>query len=170
MISRAPILALISAALVAVSGQSLAADVRRLEAGDESPAASIEQLAWLAGHWEGEGLGGRSFETVSPPTAGQMVGHFQQVVDGRVQFYEFYQFAPHGRSLLLRIKHFNADMSGWEERTESEDFPLVAIEDGAAYFDGVTFRKTGADTLESIVRVSRGGVDDEIRFTFRRVR
>ena len=157
------------AILLALSSQSLASNIRSLPAGAPSPAAAIEDIAWLAGHWEGEGLRGRSFETISPPVAGQMVGHFQQVSDGRVQFYEFYQFAQQGESLILRIKHFNADMTGWEDRTESEEFPLVAIETGAAYFDGVTFRKTGANTLESFVRVSRGGREEEIRFTFRRV-
>lgn len=155
--------------LLLLPGEALASDVRRAEPGTPPPPARIENLAWLAGHWEGEGLGGRSYETISPPLGGQMVGHFQQISGTRVQFYEFYQFVPHNGSILLRIKHFNHDLTGWEERADTVDFPLVAIGDWAVYFDGVTMLRTGSGGLRSIVRVGREGQEEEIEFTFRRV-
>ena len=63
-----------------------AQNTRSLAPGAQSPAATIDDLAWLVGHWRGEGLGGQSFETISPPVAGQMAGHFQQVKDGKLSF------------------------------------------------------------------------------------
>ena len=147
-----------------------AQDVRSLEEGETSPPAKIEQLGWLVGHWEGEGLGGKSYETISPPIGGQMIGHFQQVKDGKVQFYELYQFVPHGDSLRLRLKHFNADLTGWEEKEETVEFPLVAIEKDAVYFDGLTMRRTKDGGMEAFVIVSDGGGDagETVSFRFKR--
>jgi hypothetical protein len=153
-----------------LSGAAYAQDVRNLEEGQSSPPARIEQLAWLVGHWEGEGLGGQSFETISPPVAGQMTGHFQQVKDGKVQFYELYQFVPNGDSLLLRLKHFNEDLTGWEEKDETVEFPLVAIEKEAVYFDGLTMRRTKDGGMESFVVISDGGggKGEVVSFRFKR--
>lgn len=148
-----------------------AQDVRTTSPGATPPKATVADIGWMAGHWEGEGLGGQSIESISPPVAGQMAGHFQQVKDGKLQFYELYQFAPAGDSLILRIKHFNADLSGWEEKDRSAEFPLVALEKNAVYFDGLTMRLTGEDQLETIVRTeSRDGTISDERFRFRRVR
>ena len=145
-----------------------AQDVPTATPGSTPPAASIDDIAWLGGHWEGEGLGGQSIETISPPVAGQMVGHFQQVKDGKLQFYEIYHFVPHGNSLLMRIKHFNPDLTGWEEKGETVDFPLVAIEKDAVYFDGLTMRKTADGGLESFVVIEDQG-NRVASFRFRRV-
>lgn len=154
-----------------VASPAVAQDVRTAAPGAEPPRASMEDLAWLVGHWEGEGLGGQSFETISPPVAGQMAGHFQQVKDGKVQFYEIYQFVPAGESLVLRLKHFNADLTGWEEKDQAVEFPLVAIEDGALYFDGLTMRRVGEDGLESFVVIGEeDGEGRTVSFRFKRAK
>jgi Domain of unknown function (DUF6265) len=157
--------------LVLVWSSAVAAqNTRSLAPGAKSPAAGIADLSWLVGHWQGEGIGGQSFETISPPVAGQMAGHFQQVKDGKLSFYEIYQFVPRGNSLVLRLKHFNADLSGWEEKGEAVEFPLVAIEDGAAYFDGLTMRRAGPDGMESFVVIDhKDGRKEEAAFRFKRV-
>jgi hypothetical protein len=157
--------------LVLIWSSAVAAqNTRSFAAGAKSPVASIDDLSWLVGHWQGEGIGGQSFETISPPVAGQMAGHFQQVKDGKLSFYEIYQFVPRGNSLVLRLKHFNADLSGWEEKGEAVEFPLVAIEDGAAYFDGLTMRRAGADDMESFVVIDhKDGRKEEAAFRFKRV-
>lgn len=148
-----------------------AQNTRNLPAGAKSPPATISDIAWMVGHWEGEGLGGQSFETISPPVAGQMAGHFQQVKDGKVSFYEIYHFVPKDGSLVMRIKHFNPDLTGWEEKGATVDFPLVAIEKGAAYFDGLTMRRVGEDGMESFVVIDhKDGRKQEAAFRFRRVR
>lgn len=155
--------------LLLAAAPAAAGEVRSLAAGEVSPPATIEDIAWLAGHWAGEGLGGISYETFSPPIAGQMTGHFQMVRDDRIAFYEIIQIVPHQGSLMLRLKHFNADLTGWEERDEREEFPLVAVEEGAAYFDGLTFRRVGEDGLEARVLIGQqdGSVKEGV-FTFRR--
>lgn len=162
--------ALLLLSLLLWSGAVSASNIRKLEPGAPSPPAQLEDLAWLVGSWEGEGIGGQSYETISAPVAGQMAGHFQQVSGGKVQFYEFYHFVPRDGSILLRIKHFNPDLTGWEEKGETVDFPLVAIEDGAAYFDGLTMLRDGPDGLKTFVVTDANGERGEIGFTFRRAK
>ena len=50
-------------------------------------------------------------------------------------------------SLTLKLKHFHADFTGWEEREELITFPLVRLSGGAAYFYGLTFCRVDKDSL-----------------------
>lgn len=133
--------------------------------------ASIEQAAWLAGHWEGEGLAGWNETLWSPPAAGTMMGVFRHIRDGRVVFYEFLTVAPEGGTLVLSIKHFDPDMRGWEEPTRSVRFPLLRASRDTLHFDGLTYRRVGPDRRE--VTVMLGPDPDDLRpevFHYRRVR
>ena len=135
--------------------------VRSLEEGAEQPAATIEDLAWLAGRWVGEGLGGTAEDVIAPASGGQMMGMFRHSkADGSVNFYEFYLFAEKGGSLTVRLKHFSPMLAGWEEKAEFVEFPLVAIEGHAAYFDGLTYVLGDGDRLTVGVRL------DESQFAY----
>lgn len=136
------------------------------EGTDSPPPANIEQLRWLVGHWEGRGLGGRSIETISPPLAGQIAGHFQQTdARGQIQFFEFYQFAEVEGSLVLRIRHFRPDLTGWEAERPQE-FRLTSIAPNAVTFQGVTFRLAGPGRLVSDVVMQRREGESRISFEF----
>lgn len=141
-------------------------EVRSLAEGETSPPATLNDIAWLAGYWVGEGLGGQSADLIAPPAGGQMMGAFRQITsDGAPQFYEFFLFAEEEGALVLRIKHFTPQMIGWEEKAEYVEFPLVSVEERAVYFDGVTFAMTGESEMEAAVMVEGQGV---IRFNYER--
>lgn len=141
-------------------------EVRSLSEGAVSPPARIEALSWLTGYWEGEGLDGDAVEIIAPPAGGQMMGAFyHKKKDGAVNFYEFYTFAEVGDTLALRIKHFTPALVGWEEKDAFVEFPLVAVEERAVYFDGLTFAMTGDEEMRSAVNVSEQGI---VYFKFRR--
>jgi hypothetical protein len=134
------LLCLLLSFITAVAADEGPVRVLALEEGAESPAASIGDISWLAGRWVGEGLGGTAEEVIAPASGGQMMGMFRHSgADGVVKFYEFYVFAEHEGSLTLRLKHFSPMLSGWEEKDAFVEFPLVAIEERAAYFDGLTY-------------------------------
>jgi hypothetical protein len=90
-----------------------------------SPKASLSDISWLAGHWRGEGMGGIIEEVWSAPLAGSMMGSFKFVEDGKVKFYELELIIEENETLILRIKHFHANLKGWEEKDETVDFKLV---------------------------------------------
>lgn len=128
--------------IAAATQPAAAQQVMRLAEGAGSPPALISDVAWLAGSWEGTGLGGQSHESWLPPVGGQMAGVFHQSRDGELQFYELLQFVERDGSLVLRLKHFNDDLSGWEYNSAEAaiEFPLVEIDCEVAYFDGLTYR------------------------------
>ncbi|HEX2445685.1 MAG TPA: DUF6265 family protein, partial [Vicinamibacterales bacterium] len=91
----------------------------RLKAGEKSPPAAIADMAWLAGRWVGEALGGASEEIWSEPRAGAMMGMYRLVRDGKPIFYELLTIVEENGTLMLRLKHFNADLTGWEEKLKT---------------------------------------------------
>ena len=91
------------------------------------PKANLAELSWLVGQWQGPGISGApSQETWSTELGGLMAGSFVQG-DGKggVMFSEFMQIAPDGDSLVVRLKHFNADLTGWEEKDKSVVFQRI---------------------------------------------
>lgn len=154
-----------------LSTSALAAETRQAQPGMAPPSASISDLAWLTGQWDGEGLGGTSHEIYSPPADGQIVGHFRQSKNGKIQFYELVTVAETNGSLEFRIKHFNADLTGWEEKAEVQKFPLVAVDKDVWYFDGFTVRRDGPDgMIVTVLAKMKDGSSAELVFTYRRVK
>jgi hypothetical protein len=148
-----------------------AQETRARQPGAEAPRARIEDLAWLQGQWEGPGIAGLATEVYSGPAGGQIVGHFRQLRGDGIWFYEIMTIVQAGASLEYRLKHFNQDLTGWEEKGTVLTFPLVAVEKDAWYFDGLTVRRDGADGMIGAVRIeSKDGPPREAVFKYRRVR
>lgn len=116
----------------------------------------LSDAAWLAGRWVGEGLGGRIEETWTPPADGQMVGHFRLVRDGKVAFYELLPIDRTAAGLRLRVKHFNPDFTGWEERAQSHEFAPETATPRDLRFAGLRYRLDG-DTLVGSVAIRQRG-------------
>ena len=159
------------AAGTALGQQRITENTVRLAEGSASPPATITDMAWFAGHWTGEGLGGQVEEIWSPAQAGAMMGMFRLLLDGKTAFYELMTLTEEGGSLSLRVKHFNPDLTGWEEKGETVDFPLVAIAGDRLFFDGLTFHRHGSDAVTIYVAISaKDGAVREEAFRFTRVR
>jgi Domain of unknown function (DUF6265) len=168
------VLALLHSAPLAVA-QEIKSDershVRNLATGEKSPPAKIDDVAWIAGNWVGNAMGGTSEEIWTPPRAGTMMGMFRQIGDQGVQFYELMTISESEGSLLLRIKHFHPDLKGWEEKDDSRVFPLVKLEEKTAYFDGLTFEKHGDGNLTIWVKIKRtSGEVSEMEFPLKQER
>lgn len=128
--------------------------------GTERPSATIEQMAWLAGHWRGSGLGGECEEMWTPPVNGTMLGSFRFMKDGEPIFYELLTLSEKEGSLTFRLKHFNPDLTGWEEKADFVEFEFVADRDGVMHFDGMSFHRDG-DSL--MVYLAIGNDDGSLR-------
>ena len=126
-------------------------------------AATIEDAAWLAGRWVGEGFGGQMEEAWAPPVGGQMVGHFRYWRDGEPQFYEIMLMDVADGGVRMRVKHFNPDFTAWEDRGEWVTFEPVSASPEALIFNGLTIRREGEDRIVMTIRIRRGeAITDEI--------
>lgn len=96
----------------------------------EAPAATADQLAWLAGCWEYVGAEEGSGEAWLAPAGGELHGLGRRVVDGRVTSYEFMRIVPsEGGSLVFAVS-----VSGAPERR----FALVSITAAEVVFEDPT--------------------------------
>ena len=137
----------------------------RLAPGESSPRAAIESMAWIAGTWRGAAAGGESEETWGMPNAGSMLGMYRLTRDSKPVFYELLALSEENGSMVLHIKHFHPDLSGWEERTDSVTMPLAAVRSDRVYFEGLTFESQGDDELAIYVAIedrTTGTIREEV--------
>jgi len=104
---------------------------------------SVDGLSWLAGTWEGTGLGGECEEIWSVPRAGAMLGVFRLLRDGEPEFYELMLLTRDREGLALKVNHFSPDFSAWEEGDEAVRFPFSGLEGRRARFGGLVLERRG---------------------------
>jgi len=136
----------------------------KLAEGQKSENASISDMAWLAGSWSGEGLGGLSDETWSQPSGGTMVGTYRLIKGGKPVFYEMCWLLETEGTIVLRLKHFNPDLTGWEEKDKTVDFRFVKKDENRWYFSGLTFERADSNELRIFLalRQKDGTVKEEL--------
>ncbi len=141
----------------------------RLAEGTNPPKATVSDMAWLAGHWTGDGLGGRTEEIWSPPDGGVMMGMFRLIREGKPVFYEFLTISETDRGLAMRLKHFHPDMKGWEEREKFVEFRYAGTVDNIVHFEGLSFRRDSDDALTIFLALrQKSGEVREEKFQMRR--
>ncbi len=134
--------------------------------------ATIEDLAWISGRWVGTHGSDEIEETWGQVMGGGMMGMFRAIGAGHPRFYELITMDVEGDGLVCRFRHFNRDMTGWEEKDAPLELDLVSVREGDALFlrrgkeRWMTYRLEGPDRL--IVFFEAEGQahdpDDEYRF------
>lgn len=164
---------LLFAALFSVSAS--AAELRtehtwQLSEGEPRPAATIDDAAMLIGSWTGTAFGQRFEETWNPPSAGTMVGMFKLVGDEGVSFYELMLLTEEEGTLFLKVKHFNADFTAWEDKADYVTFKLVKKSPGELHFGGLSFYRRGEDRIDGYIVMRSGDQVSEQPLIFERAR
>ena len=115
-------------------------------------------------------MGSRVTETYSAALGGRITGHFAMADDkGGIAFTEIVDYVPIGGSLAYRVRHFNPDMTGWEDATRRPVvFSLIATEKDRWYFDGLTVERHARDAMTMWVRITEDGTTKDVPFRFRR--
>ena len=139
-------------------------------AAEGRPRVTLENMKWLTGHWTGSALGGFVEEIWSEPRGGAMMGMFRLVRGEEPVFYELLHVVEVDGTLAIRLKHFNRDLTGWEEKNEVREFRLLDVRNGAWHFEGMIFHPS-EDALKVVltIRQKDGSTREEI-FTYTRVR
>jgi hypothetical protein len=152
-------------------GAASAAELRsehtwQLAEGEQSPAATLQDAHWLVGSWTGTAFGSRFEEVWNPPSAGSMVGMFKLLDDDGVKFYELVLLNEEDGTLSLKVKHFNADFTAWEDKEEYVDFRLVKKEPGALHFTGLSFYYRDADHFDGYLLTRNGDKVTENKLSY----
>lgn len=165
---------LITALLLFLSINIMAQDkvsenIIRLNENSQSPNASLEDLKWIIGHWIGTALDGDCEETWLPAYNGRMIGTFRMTKTSKYKFFAFSTIMEVSNSLEMRVKHFNYEFRGWEEKDKYITFPLVKIDKNRAYFDGVTMEKIGENRLNVYMSIKfKDGTVKEEKYVYKK--
>lgn len=122
----------------------------------EAPAPrGLAHLQWLAGTWEGTtGGGDLSEETWSSPRGNVMVGMWRWLEGDDARLFELLTITREEAGVVLRLRHFDARLVGWEEK----DAPLILTQVQAGARDVVFAGQTAQGTLRIRYRSPRDGV------------
>jgi hypothetical protein len=154
-----------------LAGPVAAQETRVAEAGQAAPAATIADAAWLIGTWSGEGISGaEAHESWLAPSGDTMVGLFvQETAEGGIMFSEHMYLMEQGGSLVVKLKHFNPDLTGWEDKDGMVTFRLIAAEPCALYFNALTYRCDEGGGMVVAVRMKSDKPEpQELLFRFRK--
>ncbi|MEK7725075.1 MAG: DUF6265 family protein [Acidobacteriota bacterium] len=159
--------AVLAISLVAQTKQT--ANTLKLDSGKTGEKATIQDMLRLSGTWHGVGLGGTVEEVYTQPQDGTMMGMFRFLNKGKTVFYELITVAEEKGTLIVRLKHFNANLSGWEEKDKTVDFPFVKKDKNRMYFEGQTFEFIGTTKLNIYIAMKHkdGSVTEEV-FSYKR--
>ncbi len=136
---------------------SVFSQVKQLEINQEPGKGNVSDLKWLEGFWIGSGFGGECEEVWMPAIDGNMIGTFRFWSEGKLIFSEFMNIVQEGETFSLKLKHFNADLSPWEEKEEWTTFRLVEVGENTVYFHGLTMKREG-DEIKLWLALTEGGI------------
>jgi hypothetical protein len=140
----------------------------KLDDPDSRPPATLADAAMLVGSWTGTAFGGTIEETWNPPSAGSMVGLFKLMHDDAVSLYEIMLIAEEEGTINLKVKHFNADFSAWEDKEDYTNFRFIKAEVDAIHFSGISFYKVSEDELNAYLVMRNGDEIREEKIVYRR--
>lgn len=139
-------------------------------------AASLSDVAFMAGHWVGGKEGEASEEIWTAPAGDSMLGMWRLVAQGQVRVMEVLVLKQEGDRVVLRFRHFDPGLVAWEDKETPIVLTLTRRATGEARFEGpavgapgtiaLTYRRTGPDRLEATLE--RGGRTDRFSFTRKR--
>lgn len=140
----------------------------QLEEGEARPVATLEDARWMVGSWFGTAFGQRFEEVWNAPSGGSMVGMFKLLGDDGVVFYEILLLSVEDDTLSLKVKHFSADFSAWEEKEDYVNFRLVRKERGALHFGGLSFYRRNDDSIDGYIVMRDGDKISEHHLKYER--
>ena len=165
----APITVVLLLPLAAAAAERQTEHTYLLADGESPPPATLEDAHWMVGSWTGTAFGKRFEEVWNPPSAGSMVGMFKLFGDDGISMYELMTMTVEDGTLNLRVRHFSADFTAWEDKDEDVGLKLVKKEDDALHFGTLSFYRRGDDRIDAYVLFENDGELIERPLEYQRV-
>ena len=102
-----------------------------------------------------------------PAVDGHMIGTFRFWSEGKLVFSEFMNLVQEGNSFTLKLRHYNPDLSAWEEEGEWTEFRLVETGPNSVWFDGLTMIREG-DVIQLHLALTEKGKEMTESFTYQK--
>ncbi|MHC5010247.1 MAG: DUF6265 family protein [Planctomycetota bacterium] len=158
----------------------VAAQAAPEEEGPAAAAPTIQDLAWIAGRWQGTFFGGEPMEEAwLPPLGNCMLGGFRTLTDGKASLYECLVIEAGEDGIVLRMRHFNAGLEPWASEADGPaTFPLASMQPGKAVFEDPdrpfpqrqVYELIDEDHLQIRLEGTQQGQPHEVTFDFTRIR
>ena len=81
------------------------------------------------------------------------MGMYRHIKDGELVFYEFLLLDETG----IRLKHFNPDLTGWEEKDDMTSFEMISFSKDRIEMKGLTFEKKSDTEMTISLKMRRAG-------------
>lgn len=134
-----------------------------------APKATLDDFAWLAGHWTADIPAGHVDQYWAKTGADGNFGMFRLSTPEKTLVLEFFTLRPTPEGLEMRVRHFNMDLSLWEK-----DHPIIlklkSFSKGTAVFENPidnspkrsTIRKLSADSFHVKSEIIRDDKKTEV--------
>ena len=142
----------------------------------QSSLTSLSQLEFISGRWAGELNGGKTDEHWSAPSGDNMMGVFRYVKNGKAVFFEMMLIEMTSNGPVLRLKHFNPGLIGWEEKDQAYSYPLMEFNRNRAVFERpdkqtrLIFNRTSEQTMTVTLEQVKDGKPTSEDFKYQLVR
>ncbi|MEX2410908.1 MAG: DUF6265 family protein, partial [Candidatus Paceibacterota bacterium] len=84
---------------------------------------------------------------------GTMMGMYRHInKDGELVFYEFLLLGETG----IRLKHFNPDLTGWEEKDDMTTFEMISFTKDKIEMKGLTYERKSDTEIEIRLVMDQG--------------
>jgi hypothetical protein len=97
-----------------------------------------------------------------------MIGFFKLMDGDDVVFYELLLLVEEEGSLSLKVKHFSADFTAWEDKADYVTFRYVTSDDDAIHFSGISFYRIDDETMHGYIVFRNGDDVREEKLVYRR--
>ena len=68
----------------------------------------------------------------------------------------------------MKVKHFSADFTAWEDKADYVDFRFVKSEENEVHFSGISFYRIDDDTVHGYIVFRNGDDVREEKLVYRR--
>jgi hypothetical protein len=159
-------------ALLVLAALALPALARAQAPAPAPSRAVLSDLAWMAGRWVDDSGGNLSEEVWTAPEGDSMMGMWRYVVSGKTRIYELLAITIEPTGIVLRVRHFDPQLVGREDKDKSVELRLVAWKPGEVSFEGpalgapglvrLTYSQPTDDTLQATLE--KDGKSQGFRF------
>lgn len=136
---------------------------------------TLKDVSFLEGNWSSKTKSGALVEEFwSAPKADSMVGYCRFIKDQKTTFYELLSIVEKQGQVILRMRHFNESLVGWNDKEEAGDCILVTNDGADATFDNkndahhvmVTYKRSGTNSLHVVVEDTTDGKSVKHEFDY----